>query len=186
MTSDPVIKIFPIFYYITDQTFDDWGTLKKCSIGFDGNSKKDFLSAFISSVHFCFWMTSNWDTKNPFSVHKKEKIVVSAGLEPRTFRLQGQRATTALKFHWWSWGKKIFIVIIQVKNWDFWKNLSFWSRMSLNFKTNFEFQFSLTFPATFSSTLSPEHFFKEKLSSYLSKMHQLTEKKNIFHISFIS
>ena len=58
--------------------------------------------------------------------------------------------------------------------------------MSLNFKTNFEFQFSLTFPATFSSTLSPEHFFKEKLSSYLSKMHQLTEKKNAFSILVLS
>ena len=58
--------------------------------------------------------------------------------------------------------------------------------MSLNFKTNFEFQISLTFPTTFSSTLSPEHFFKEKRSSYLSKMHQLTEKKNIFSISVLS
>ena len=180
MTSDPVIKIFPIFYYITDQTFDDWGTLKKCSIGFDGNSKKDFLSAFISSVHFCIWMTSDWDIKNPFSVHKIAEIVVSAGLEPRTFRLECQRATTALKFHWWGWGKKNCRVIMQVKNWDFWENFSFWSWMSLNFETNFDFKISLIFPATFSSTLSPEHFFKEKRSSYLSKMHQLTEKKIYF------
>ena len=160
--------------------------LKNAPFGFNGNSKKDFLTAFIPSAHFCFWMTSNWDNKNPFSLHKIEKIVVSAGLEPRTFRLEGQRATTALKFHWWSWGKKIFKVIIQVKNWDFWKNLSFWSRMSLNFKTNFEFQFSLTFPATFSSTLSPEHFFKEKWSSYLSNASADWEKKCIFHICFIS
>ena len=121
MTSNQVIKIFPIFYYITDYTFDDRGTLKKCSIGFDGNSKKDFLSAFISSVHICIWMTSDWDIKNPFSVHKIAKIVVSAGLEPRTFRLECQRATTALKFHWWGWGKKNCRVIIQVKNWDFWE-----------------------------------------------------------------
>ena len=58
--------------------------------------------------------------------------------------------------------------------------------MSLNFKKNFEFQISLIFPATFSSTLSPEHFFKEKRSSYLSKMHQLTEKKNVVSISVLS
>ena len=96
-------------------------------------------------------------------------------------------ATTALKFHWWSCGKKCFKVIIQVKNWDFWKNLSFWSRMSLNFKTNFEFQFSLTFPATFSSTLSPEHFFLRK-TILISQQNASAdwEKKCIFHISFIS
>ena len=117
---------------------------------------------------------------------KEKENVVSPGLELGNPEIESERATTALKFHWWSWGKKFFKVIIQVKNWDFWKNLSFWSRMSLNFKKNFEFKFSLIFPATFSSTLSLEHFFKEKLSSYLSKMHQLTEKKNIFHISFIS
>ena len=56
--------------------------------------------------------------------------------------------------------------------------------MSLNFKTNFEFQISLTIPAIFSSTLSPEHFFKENGSSYLSKMHQLTEKKMYFPYQF--
>ena len=131
-------------------------------------------------------MTSNWDNKNPFSLHKIEKIVVSAGLEPGTFRLEGQRATSALKFHWWRWGKKNCRLIMQVKNWDFWKIFSFWSWMSLNFKTNFEFQISLIFPATFSFTFSLEHFFKEKRSSYLSKMHQLTEKKNAFSTSVLS
>ena len=129
-------------------------------------------------------MTSNWDTKNPFLVHKIEKIMVSARLEPGTFWFEGQRVTTALKFHWRRWGKKNWYMIMQVKNWDIWKNLRFWSWMSLNFKKNFEFQISLTFPTTFSFTLSPEHFFKENGSSYLSKMHQLTEKKMYFPYHF--
>ena len=131
-------------------------------------------------------MISNWDTKNRFWVNKIGKIVVTAGLEPGTLSLEGQHAITALKFQWRKWGKKDCSVIMQVKNWDFWKKFSFWSWMSLNFKTNFEFQISLTFPKTFSSTLSPEHFFKEKCSSYLSKMHQLTEKKEIFSTSVLS
>ena len=56
---------------------------------------------------------------------KEKENVVSAGLGLGNPEIESERATTALKFHWWKLGKKIFDVMIQVKNWVFSYNLSF-------------------------------------------------------------
>ena len=56
---------------------------------------------------------------------KEKENVVSPSLELGNPEIESERATTALKFHWWKFGKKIFDVMIQVKNWVFSYNLSF-------------------------------------------------------------
>ena len=56
---------------------------------------------------------------------KEKENVVSAGLELGNPGIESERATTALKFHWWSSGEKICDVMIQVKNWVLSYNLSF-------------------------------------------------------------
>ena len=56
---------------------------------------------------------------------KEKENVVSAGLDLGNPEIESERATTALKFHWMKLGKKIFDVMIQVKNWVFSYNLSF-------------------------------------------------------------
>ena len=56
---------------------------------------------------------------------KEKENVVSPGLELGNPEIESERATTALKFHWCKLGKKVFDVMIQVKNWVFSYNLSF-------------------------------------------------------------
>ena len=56
---------------------------------------------------------------------KEKENVVSPGLELGNPEIESERATTALKYHWWKLSKKIFDVMIQVKNWVFSYNLSF-------------------------------------------------------------
>ena len=56
---------------------------------------------------------------------KEKENVVSPGLELGNPEIESERITTTLKFHWWKLGKKIFDVMIQVKNWVFSYNLSF-------------------------------------------------------------
>ena len=56
---------------------------------------------------------------------KEKENVFSPGLELGNPEIESERATTALKFHWWKLGKKICDLMIQVKNWVFSDNLSF-------------------------------------------------------------
>ena len=50
---------------------------------------------------------------------KEKENVVSAGLELGNPEIESKRATTALKLHWWMWGKKFCIVMIQEKTENF-------------------------------------------------------------------
>ena len=50
---------------------------------------------------------------------KEKENKVSVGLELGNPGIESERATTALKFHWWKLGKKLFDVMIQVKKSQF-------------------------------------------------------------------